>query len=542
MAQIRDAAAARGIDRTAYLLAGIAQAETGLAHCWSEAQWACQGPASPDCGGGPVIAGAGDGPCANLQGGLGMFQFDGGTHQQTLARDGEGILTVAGNVDRAITFVVDMVRRSAYTRGAGDNELALRWIANFDPNDAGLRDAWIRTVTHYYNGCRPDFGCWNQRYAHYSDSLQHVVDETGYDFWVAGPRDALPVGHLDAADCAGARGWAHDLDGPQAALDVHVYFGGPAGPDARGVSVRADVHRDDLCEAIDSCAHGFSLPTPLSLHDGQPHPVHAYGIGFDGGGNAELADSPRQLQCPPTVPDGVRRHVVDEDSYAAWRLDAWWDRLPAPQEAVEERTEGIPMPASPRLIRAEGDPGVFVVDGAYRRHVTLAGMQGWRFDWDAIEDVPLEDRDVYSAGPPWRERPTEVVGADGRVWIIDEPLPVIEEEAGPDAGGTPPWAMSDGAVDAPPAEDGGADAAVGRPDAAPRPPPADGSEAGPPVEEWGDTDVDGPSPGTRLTGEGGCTVGPSGPPQDRPIVVALLLLGALRRRRGRATGAPSPTP
>src|SRR3954469_7132312 len=58
---IRDAASARGV-RNAYLLAGIANTETGLAQCWSEATWACQGPSSPDCGGGPVIAGASDGP------------------------------------------------------------------------------------------------------------------------------------------------------------------------------------------------------------------------------------------------------------------------------------------------------------------------------------------------------------------------------------------------------------------------------------------------------------------------------------------------
>src|SRR5262245_43596584 len=72
---IRQAAAARGL-RNGYLLAGIANDETGLAQCWSEATWACQGPSSPDCGGGPVIAGAADGPCLQQQGGLGMFQFD----------------------------------------------------------------------------------------------------------------------------------------------------------------------------------------------------------------------------------------------------------------------------------------------------------------------------------------------------------------------------------------------------------------------------------------------------------------------------------
>src|SRR5689334_8810926 len=71
---IRDAAARRGITN-GVLLAGIADSETGMAQCWSEATWACRGPTSPDCGGGPVIAGSGDGACSLRRGGLGMFQF-----------------------------------------------------------------------------------------------------------------------------------------------------------------------------------------------------------------------------------------------------------------------------------------------------------------------------------------------------------------------------------------------------------------------------------------------------------------------------------
>src|SRR5687767_927869 len=58
VAAIRDVAGGLGLGN-APLLAGIAQSETGMAHCWSEATWACQGPGSPSCGGGPVIAGSG---------------------------------------------------------------------------------------------------------------------------------------------------------------------------------------------------------------------------------------------------------------------------------------------------------------------------------------------------------------------------------------------------------------------------------------------------------------------------------------------------
>src|SRR4029077_4402804 len=100
---IRDAASARGLGN-AFLLAGIANDETNLAMCWSEATWACQGPNSPDCGGGPVIAGSADGPCSAQQGGLGMFQFDAGTYADTINRYGTDVLTVAGQTTHAIDY------------------------------------------------------------------------------------------------------------------------------------------------------------------------------------------------------------------------------------------------------------------------------------------------------------------------------------------------------------------------------------------------------------------------------------------------------
>src|SRR4249920_1385256 len=90
---IRDTAAQMGVTNGA-LLAGIAISETNLAHCQSEATYACQGPASPSCGGGPIIAGSADGPCAAMQGGLGMFQFDAGTYADTVNTYGPDILTI----------------------------------------------------------------------------------------------------------------------------------------------------------------------------------------------------------------------------------------------------------------------------------------------------------------------------------------------------------------------------------------------------------------------------------------------------------------
>ena len=181
--QIREAARARGVTN-AFLLAGIANDETGLAMCWSEATWACQGPASPDCGGGPIIAGSGDGPCSAQQGGLGMFQFDAGTYQQTLQQYGSDVLTNAGQTSDAIDFVVSMVRASAYTTDAETEPKARAWINRFDPGNAGLRDQWIKTVVRYYNGCQPGWSCWNARYQTYSDGYNLAISEPGgLGFW-----------------------------------------------------------------------------------------------------------------------------------------------------------------------------------------------------------------------------------------------------------------------------------------------------------------------------------------------------------------------
>lgn len=186
MTQIRDAAAARGLTN-GVLLAGIAHNETGLAHCWSEATWACQGPDSVDCGGGPVIAGAGDGPCPDRQGGLGMFQFDAGTYDQTLMREGDRILLIAGNVEAAIDFTVAMVIRSVYIDGVDTREQALAWM-----NAVVVRGfhhmEWIQTVTHYYNGCTPT-GCsvYDERFGNYSNGLGLVWDEMGEEFWTGAP-------------------------------------------------------------------------------------------------------------------------------------------------------------------------------------------------------------------------------------------------------------------------------------------------------------------------------------------------------------------
>ena len=194
-ALIRDAAAEMGVHNAA-LLGGIAISETGFAHCWSEATWACQGPASTSCDGGPIIAGSADGPCADQQGGLGMFQFDAGTYAQTLSTYGPTILTVEGNTAQAVEFVIERMQQSI--AGIDDWMGATGWI-NEVPMVAGdpLTEQWADFLACRYNGCCSGSSLCNARAAGYRDNAIDIYNEMGPAFWATADRCAdLPASGL----------------------------------------------------------------------------------------------------------------------------------------------------------------------------------------------------------------------------------------------------------------------------------------------------------------------------------------------------------
>ncbi len=194
--RIRDVAAAQGLTNGA-LLGGIAQVETGLSHCWSEATWACRGPNSTSCNNGPVIAGASDGPCSAQQGGLGMFQFDGGTFSQTLARDGRDILTLDGNIRRAVEFVATIVRQEV--SGVSTRAQALAWINSIPIVRGDARfERWMNILACRYNGA-----CGSAAQAtRYRDATLRVYAEVGASFWrICTPSAEVCNGRDD--DCDG---------------------------------------------------------------------------------------------------------------------------------------------------------------------------------------------------------------------------------------------------------------------------------------------------------------------------------------------------
>ncbi|MBX3129045.1 MAG: hypothetical protein KF718_20180 [Polyangiaceae bacterium] len=304
-----------------------------------------------------------------------------------------------------------------------------------------------------------------------------------------------PAGYLDGADCTRVWGWSRDPDAPKSSIDVHLYFGGPAGnASAEGVVVKANQSRDDLCSALGSCPHGFEVASPLSLHDGQPHAVHAYGIDSAGGPNAQLQQSPATMQCAPVVPTGVKRHVTDPTSFDAWGFSHFWDVMPIGDQALGSIAQGGDVPPAPLLVRADDDnPSVWLIDAEVKRHVPSAAVfDTWGFEWSSIVTWSAADVAAFPVGPPLRERPVLVRGTGPAVYLMDDDVGM------PSPGGPTGWGSGG---------TGGASSSGGN-----------------------------PGQSTRVLPEenGGCACGAAGRAPRSPLWVGLVGLGAcllVRRRR-----------
>ncbi|MBE7481929.1 MAG: N-acetylmuramoyl-L-alanine amidase [Polyangiaceae bacterium] len=283
-----------------------------------------------------------------------------------------------------------------------------------DHTDPGSGWNWAHYMDLVVNGeCTPKTEICNGK----DDDCDGKVDEGDVC-------NAPPKGYLDEVSCEGIKGWAQDPDAATKPIDVHLYFGGPAGSGATGVPLTADVERDDLCTAIGSCNHGFDVYPPLSLFDGQAHPIHAYGIDSAGGANAELTGSPKSLTCTAAA-SGVRRHVVDPTSFEVWKLDLFWDALPLGDTEIGKLPEASAWPSAPELVQADdGSPEVWLVDGKWRRHVpSPAVMAAWSLSFDAVKQVPAAEVAALWEGPKLRGRPVIVKDTSGKIEMIDDPMP-----------------------------------------------------------------------------------------------------------------------
>lgn len=233
-----------------------------------------------------------------------------------------------------------------------------------------------------------------------------------------------PRGALDSTGCEFVTGWAQDEDRKDTPIAIKIGWGG--GVDAPGITTTAHTageHRDDLCTAIGSCAHGYQLLSPYALHDGAPHDVFVAGV--DDGGGAVTFAGPKALTCTTPLPKGARRWVTNPDVLAAWRFSLFEAVLPATDSAMDALPEASAWPPKPRMIVAkDGNGKVYVVDGKLRRHIPNPRvLADWHFDPATIETLPQAEVDAFADGPPLRARPTMVRRSSGHVYVIDDAEP-----------------------------------------------------------------------------------------------------------------------
>lgn len=109
---------------------------------------------------------------------------------------------------------------------------------------------------------------------------------------------ALPRGSLDGAGCDVLRGWAQDPNTATSAVTVDLSIDGPMGSGTSVITTQANQRREDLCTAVGSCEHAFSVDTPYALRDGREHRVFAYVHGnADPSQRLLLSNAPRSLRC-----------------------------------------------------------------------------------------------------------------------------------------------------------------------------------------------------------------------------------------------------
>lgn len=239
--------------------------------------------------------------------------------------------------------------------------------------------------------------------------------------WLGGPGLAVaagPVGSL-VVDCTGIEGWAQEPDMPDALIDVHLYFGGPAGdPAASAVVVTADEVLDAGCVGAE-CMHGYRSALPMALLDGADHAVHAYGIDLTGDPNLELAGSPAVLSCPrPPIVSGERRHIVSPEILGAWSFSVFFDRLTVADVTIAGLPEALPVDVGPQL-RVDDGGGLWIVDAGFRRPVPPDVVPAWRLDPAAALPLTPEEL-VLPEGTPLRPRPILLQGTMPEVYLLDD--------------------------------------------------------------------------------------------------------------------------
>jgi hypothetical protein len=336
---------------------------------------------------------------------------------------------------------------------------------------------------------------------------------------------AGPVGAITSVTCEHIEGWAYDPDHPADAIDVHLYFDGPAGdPNANAIAVRADVMVAVGCSG-DECAHGFRGQLPLSRLDGQPHAVHAYGIDIEDP-NLELSTSPGSLPSCPALPltMGLKRHIANPTTLQAWAFSTFFDMMPVADLDLAALPKGTTVDTPPQLVVDMAAPdALWLLDQGFRRPIDAKTADAWRFDVATAVPMAAAELVALPEGTPLTPRPILVQGGGAEVWVLDEHQ-CGEDDSHPGCaepeGGTGDGGESDDGADAGADGDG-----------------TGGSAAGDETGSGGDDDALPPTSGAADddASGGGCRIGDGAP--GRLAFAWLLPLLGLSARGRRALGA-----
>lgn len=317
--------------------------------------------------------------------------------------------------------------------------------------------------------------------------------------------NAPPDGTAAVDACEAITGWAQDPDTPDDPVTVEIWFDGtPDEPTATGVMVLANQYRMDLCDSLGSCEHGFEIDVPLSLRDGYPHVVHAYGTDTEGGGRSELPDSPTFVDCDrPPVPEGVRRPLAGPDHLAAWGFSPFWSSMRLSAEELDGIETGPAVPDTPVVVVDEANVG-WLIDGSYRRRIpSQAVADAWGFDLAAAPVWTADELDAYAEGTDLRPEPILVRGPGPVYYLVDDP------QCDPN---DPACGAPGGSSGGPSSDDGGGGDGTGGGTAG-----GSAATAGLPEDYGGD--------------DGGCGCRSDARPRQPSAIWALTLLALGRRRR-----------
>ncbi|MCH9685289.1 MAG: M23 family metallopeptidase, partial [Deltaproteobacteria bacterium] len=227
---------------------------------------------------------------------------------------------------------------------------------------------------------------------------------------------------LDESDCDAIVGWAQSGDDPEGAATVLLSFDAPHDdPNATVIEVLADRPREELCDTLGSCNHGFEAEVPLLLRDTQTHPVYLY-VSGQGGTPVDLDDSPFSFSCdPPPLPDGVRRPLESPEVIAAWSFSPLWQVAWAPAPQLAALDQGLAFPERPVLVTREGGDTRWLMDPGYKRRVDNEDIAAaWGLAWNDAEPWPAEVLDGVPEGSALRPAPFLVTSDDGTIYAIDD--------------------------------------------------------------------------------------------------------------------------